>query len=136
MEKNKIKIAGYSTLISAVGLTLSGCGKYDDGPGFSLRTKKARLVGEWEAVQMGNEVLPQNGYGIEWEFEKDGDFKFTYNYGTYSYSYSGDWEFSSDKEDIEIEFDGTIQDFEIKRLTNKELWLEDPDNQEWKFEAL
>ena len=31
--------------------------------------------------------------------------------------------------------DGTVQTFEIKRLTNKELWLEDETNQEWRLEA-
>jgi len=131
----KNKITGYTSIVGAVGLSLTGCGKYDDGPRFSLLTKKARLVGEWEAVQMGNQIMPQNGYGVEWEFEKDGDFEFKYSYGTYSYSYAGDWEFSTDKEEIELEIGGYIQDWEIKRLTNKELWLEDPSNQEWRFES-
>jgi hypothetical protein len=65
------------------------------------------------------------------EFDKDGDFEisssFTYT-DNYGYTYSGtntvegEWEFSSDKEEIELDFDdGSYQEIEITRLTNKEL---------------
>jgi hypothetical protein len=130
-----LKKAGYTALAGTMGVAVSSCGKYEDGPGISLLTKKARLVREWEVVQMGNQVLPQNGYSLEFEFEKDGDFKQSYSYGTYSYSYAGDWEFSNDKEEIEITMMGQVTDFEILRLTNKELWFEDQSNQEWRLEA-
>lgn len=116
-------------------LNFQSCGKYEDGPAFSLRSKTSRITGEWEVVQIGAVAYPQNGYSIEFEFEKNGDFTFTYSYGTYSYSYLGDWEFSSNKEELDIIVDGTVETFEIKRLTNKELWLEDNTNQEWKLEA-
>lgn len=134
MNKTAVKQAGYATAIGVLGVTLNSCGKYDDGPNFSLRTKKARLVGEWEVEQIGTQVIGQ-GYSLEMEFEKDGDLKFTYSYGTYSYTYAGEWEFSSDKEDLELIIDNEVQTFEIKRLTNKELWFEDIDNDEWKLEA-
>lgn len=116
-------------------LNFQSCGKYEDGPAFSLRSKTSRITGEWEVVQIGSDVYPQNGYSIEFEFEKDGDFTFTYSYDGYSYSYLGEWEFSSDKEELDLIVDGSVETFEIKRLTNKELWLEDDTNQEWKLEA-
>lgn len=135
MEKNLIKTTGYASAIAVLAFNMQSCKKYEDGPGFSLRTKKARLVGDYEVVRIGNQSYPQGGYSIEMEFEKDGDFSFTYSYGTYSYSYAGDWEFSSDKEDLEIKFGSFIEVFEIKRLTNKEVWLEDTSNDEWRLEA-
>ena len=135
MTKEILKKTGYATAVTVLAFNMQSCGKYDDGPGFSLRTKKARLVGDWEVVRIDNQVFPQNGYSLEMEFEKDGDLKTTYSYGTYSYSYAGDWAFSSKKEDLLITIDGNAQIFEIKRLTNKELWLEDDSNQEWKLEA-
>lgn len=116
-------------------VNFSSCKKYEDGPSLSLRTKKSRLTGEWEVVRVGNQSFPYNGYSLEMEFDKDGDLDFKYSYGTYSYSYKGDWEFSGDKEELELSFDGQITDFEILRLTNKELWLEEPNsNQEWRLE--
>lgn len=135
MERATLKNAGYVTLVGAMGFSLQGCKKYDDGPAFSLRTKKSRLVGEWDVVQVGSQVFPQNGYSLEMEFEKDGDFKFTYTDGSYSYSYAGDWEFSSDKEELDLILNGSVETFEIKRLTNKEVWLENSSNEEWKLEA-
>lgn len=130
--KNTLFLA--ATVITV--LNFQSCSKYEDGPSFSLRTKKARLAGEWEVVRVGNETYPQDGYSIEMEFDKEGDFKYTFLYATYSYSYNGDWEFSSDKEELEIEIDNEVQTFEILRLTNKELWLEDEEtNDEWRLEA-
>ena len=120
-------------------LNFHSCKKYDDGPSFTLRTTTARLTGEWEIVKIGSEIYPQDGYSLEFEFEKDGDFtyKYEYSYGgqNYSYSYGGEWEFSSDKENIEINLNGSVSDFEINRLTNKELWIEN-DAVEWKLEKL
>ena len=62
---------------------------------------------------------------------------YSYNYGgtTYSYTYSGEWEWENNKEEIEIELNGYVQDFKIKKLTNKELKLE-YDNDEWEFEKM
>jgi hypothetical protein len=117
-------------------LNFQSCGKYEDGPGFSLRSKTARLTGEWEVVRVGATSYPHDGYSVEFEFEKSGDFSQTVSEVGYgSYSYTGDWEFASDKENLEIIVDGALIDFEIKRLTNEELWLEDEFNQEWRLEA-
>lgn len=130
---------GKSTLFLAATivtvLNFSSCSKYEEGPMFSLRTKKARITGEWEIVRIGTEVYPQNGYSLEMEFEKDGDLKYTYSYGTYSYTYLGEWEFSSDKEELDIIFENQVQSFEIIKLKNDEVWLEDPQNLEWRLEA-
>ncbi|MCD4791703.1 MAG: hypothetical protein K8R54_00590 [Bacteroidales bacterium] len=110
-------------------LNFSNC-KYDDGPAVSLLTKTMRLTGEWEVIEIDNE----NVYGLYLEFEKDGDFTFTYSYDGYSYSYEGDWEWESGKEAIEITVDGEKEEFDILRLTNKELWFEDENNNEWQCE--
>ncbi len=101
-------------------LNFSSCGKYEEGPNFTLRTKKGRLTGEWEVVKMAGQNMPSS-YEIEFEFEKDGDFKYTYSYSgggsSYSYSYNGEWDWKNDKEDIKLEInvDGFnyILDFEI-----------------------
>lgn len=133
MKKTQKTLFFAATLMTV--LNFASCGKYDDGPGFSLRSKTSRITGEWEVVRIGSQTFPNQGYSLEFEFEKKGDFKYTYAYGTYSYSYAGDWEFSNDKEELELTFDGTVEIFEIKRLTNKELWLEDSTNDEWRLEA-
>ncbi|MEX1192731.1 MAG: hypothetical protein WEA99_12225 [Brumimicrobium sp.] len=119
-------------------LNFYSCSKYEDGPKFSLRTKKARLTGEWEVVRIGNESFPQNGYSLEMVFEKDGDFEYKYSYDNYSYTYSGDWAFTSDKEKVVLSINNGAggQTLEILRLKNNELWFEDSNNEEWRLEAL
>ncbi|PKR81416.1 hypothetical protein CW751_05000 [Brumimicrobium salinarum] len=119
-----------------IALNFQSCSKYEEGPKFSLRTKANRLKGDWEVVRIGNQMFPSGGYSLEMSFEKGGDFSFNYSYGFYSYGYFGEWEFSSDKEDLRLFFDNELQTFEILRLTNKELWMESNiSNEEWRLEA-
>jgi hypothetical protein len=115
------------------------CKKYEEGPAFTLRTKKMRLTGEWEL----DKIILQDGtvytsYNIEWEFEKDGDFKQTYVYSYYGSSYvsteNGDWEWEDGKENIEIQVGSSVSEYEIIRLTNKELIVEDDYSNEYEFE--
>jgi hypothetical protein len=126
---NKVLLAG--GLATVVGF--SGCKKYEDGPYFSLLTKKQRLTGDWEVKKLmseGDNVIG-NGVDVEMEFDKDGDFEistqvtYTGYYGqiySYSNTVKGEWEFSNNKEEIELDFDdGSYQEIEITRLTNKEL---------------
>ena len=133
MNKKNGTLLLAATMITV--LNFHSCKKYDDGPSFTLRSKKGRLTGEWELVKLDGQSI--TGYDIEWEFEKDGDFSQSYSYSSSSYSYSGEWEFSSDKEEIEIQMNGSSSstDFEIKRLTNKELTVE-YDGDEWEFEKI
>jgi hypothetical protein len=99
-------------------------------------------------------------FDIELEFEDDGDFslrasydvEITYSYygSNYTYDYEfeiserGDWDFSGDKEEIDLDFDSNDygdyfdawdrRTFVIKKLTTKELILEAENGAEWTFE--
>jgi hypothetical protein len=135
--KNSKKLA-YASLAGVAALTVSSCGKYEDGPKLSLLSKKTRVAGDWEVKSVGSQVLGAD-YGLTMTFDKDGSMKYSYTYGTQSYSYAGSWDFSSDKENLVITLDGDIDTLEIKRLTNKEMWLDDDysavDGDIWKLEA-
>ena len=83
---------------------------------------------------------------MEWEFEKDGDFEQAINgdislsfYGSsisypLNYSFDGEWEWEDNKETIEVEVSGSSEEFEIKKLTNSELKIEDENGVEYEFE--
>ena len=118
--------------VLAIAIGFSGCQKYEDGPWFSLLTKKQRVTGEWEVKTLMNDGTNQIGnnggqtYALDMEFDEDGNFElkmfFSYQGTSISEAFGGEWEFSSDKEEIELDFDdGTYQEIEITRLTNKEL---------------
>ncbi len=134
---NKVLLAGGL----ATTVALAGCQKYDDGPAFSLLTKKQRLTGDWEITKWipygGEDYIDgvwDNGLfiqdDVEVEFDDDGDFDMRilrtiqsqYGYvNTYVYSFDGEWEFSNDKEEIELDFEnGGNLEIEITRLTNKQ----------------
>ena len=129
MKNNNLLLLA-ATLVTV--LNFQSCSKYDENPAFSLSTKKSRLAGEWEIVKVNGQSSNQY-FGPDetyfFEFEKDGDFEFGYtetDYGTtYTYSYSGEWEWENNKKEIEIELQGYVIDFEIIKLTKKELILED-----------
>lgn len=110
----------------------SSCSKYEDGPSMSLRTKKARLTGEWELQEIdGNNV---SGEEI-WEFVSDGDFEATYEDDGDKTTNKGEWTWEDEKEKIEIDIDdGGKFEMEILRLTNSELIMEDDDGDEYEFE--
>lgn len=137
-----LKNLTYFTIAGASALGLSGCGKYEDGPNISLLTKKSRVAGDWKVKSIGSQVMGTN-YSIDMTFEKNGDLMVTsaYSYQGYSgnYSYAGSWDFASDKDQLSLTVDGSIQLYEIKRLTNKEMWLDDDitslDGDIWKLEA-
>jgi hypothetical protein len=60
------------------GLQFASCGKYEEGPAFSLRTKTARLAGEWtiEKLTVDGEDLTAfaAAFITNTEFTKDGDY--------------------------------------------------------------
>ncbi len=118
------------SIVGALYLS-SGCGKYEEGPELSLMSKKARVTGEWEVTKMlgdDGEEYDMGNMDMTWTFEKDGSFAsaMTFEYGGVSYTYDekGEWEFSEDKEELDIEIDGDVESFEILRLSNKEMFLE------------
>ena len=125
-------------------LNFNSCGKYEDGPKFSLKSKTSRLVGEWEVIKIDNDKFTDESLYLE--FEKDGDFSLTYEYDydgtTERYTYDGDWEWDSKKEVIEMKFDDNDLDkldFEVKRLSKDELWFESDDGdykQDWECEKV
>lgn len=107
---------------------LFGCGKYEEGPFFSLRTKKMRVTGEWEMdeIVVDNQNYTSAYNFFEIEFTNDNDFTERVQVGGFeTFTSEGEWEFKRGKEEIELDYDdGTRVDFTIIRLTNTELWIE------------
>ncbi|MEX1193140.1 MAG: hypothetical protein WEA99_14315 [Brumimicrobium sp.] len=122
-------------VLATVFLLGSSCSKYEEGPAFSLRTKKARLAGEWEADKYvspdGDESNADDDGTME--FDKDGTVTLSYD----GFSLNGEWEFTKSKEylEIELEFFGQTDTEEMKilRLKNDELWLESEDGSQMHY---
>jgi len=106
-------------------LVLGSCKKYEEGPGFSLRSKKARVAGEWkiekEIYNGQDEPLDADDKDDVWKFDKDGTFEFQ---DPGNSTQKGKWSFDDKKEKITLTDDGSSFAFviEVIRLTNKEFW--------------
>jgi hypothetical protein len=132
MKKLSILFAAFAVVMFA------SCGKYEDGPGLSLRSKKARVVGEWtieSAIQSGVDITSSitSGGTIDVAFDKDGVYTYTYSYIIFGQnvngSVSGTWDFSDDKTSLVVtNGSGNSESSKILRLTNSELWLEQSDS--------
>jgi hypothetical protein len=136
---SKLKKISCFSLAGVAALTVTSCGKYEDGPGLTLLTKKSRVAGSWDVKSIGSQVIATSGYSLNMNFEKNGSATFSYTYSGGNSAYIGSWDFASDKENLLINIDGSAQLYEIKRLTNKEMWLDDDissiDGDIWKLEA-
>jgi hypothetical protein len=133
-----IKNPGIVAIATAVVIfNFTSC-KYEDGPNISLRSKKARLTGEWEVKYIGGTGMSSNDMEITLEFDKDGDLEFNQTYSYYGSSYTnsqkGEWEWEDGKKSLEITLDRNKQEWEITRLTNKEFEFEDENNDKWELE--
>lgn len=117
----------------------AACNKYEDGPKFTLLSKKDRLANTWKVdkniAKNGTITYPNANDKSTMTIEKDGDV-IIFN-GALSISVNGTWQFINDKESIRISINfigqSTSSEARILRLKNKELWLRADDGTETHF---
>jgi hypothetical protein len=123
---NTMKKLFYITIITAVFAAFSSCGKYEEGPAVSFRSKKARMVNVWkesEYVDPNGTVTVITNPGTM-ELTKDGQVFFNGS------SLGTTWDFSDGKEELVLTTTAfsitTSTKYPILRLKNEELWIKDP----------
>ncbi|MFT7298624.1 MAG: hypothetical protein ACI9WO_001437 [Sphingobacteriales bacterium] len=111
-------------LIIPIILSLVACGKYDEGPSLSLRSKENRITNNWTEVERVINGTDTTIRDFCYEFGKDGVFE-DYFPGPMSYALKlGTWELTDEKTNLTLNWSSRIDVYKIKRLTNKEFWLE------------
>ena len=124
------KVLSYSlTAVFVFALAFTGCKKYEDGPLFSLASKKSRVVNVWAI-----EKVLSNGYDVtsDWvalfpdysvEFKNDNSYILSW---TSSLAETGTWDFDSSKENIILTPSNTAaaSKWKILRLKSDEAWIE------------
>jgi len=106
-------------------LILASCGKYEEGPSFSLRYKSARITGTWKDVAINDSSYTNGNIMI---FDIDGNFTIKDSYQ--NETQYGKWAFTNNKQgiirNIDFYLSGYYYSFRdtliIIRLTNSELW--------------
>ena len=109
---------------------LNSCNKYENGPKFTLLSKKARLANSWKLVRatLNGEILQfnSNAYTNTTIIGKDGTYEILAESSQNGYTNQyGTWEFGEDKETIIIDLEpsGFSNEYTISKLKDKELWL-------------
>lgn len=129
---NKLTTIGALTLITIAPL-VTGCGKYEEGPDFSLRSRKERIANTWrvEKAMNGSDDVTSVFNQYELKMTKDGDATLTANYSlgslTFEFATSGNWSLGNNAEDLELDFENNDADetYGILRLKEEELWLKE-----------
>lgn len=105
-------------------LMISACSKYEEGPAFSLRSKKSRMVNDWKLVSSdtnGQTYMNPTLYLLK--PKKDEKFDMNIKYGDQIFSVKGTWEFSNDKERLFLTYENDNNFFyKIIKLTKDEFW--------------
>lgn len=124
----------FTIILLALTISLaifSSCGKYEEGPGFSLRSKKSRVVNTWvidKYLLNGNDAtaIMLAAYGEHSLLFNSDD---SYEFSTVPGRKKGTWSFDSKKDKLEFEESGTNVKYnqKIMRLTANEMWLLDED---------
>ncbi|MBN2777647.1 MAG: hypothetical protein JXR36_08385 [Bacteroidales bacterium] len=133
------KLAIILTIVAATAMIFSSCGKYDEGPAFSLLTKKARITGTWTLSEMtaNDSVQDITGVTMKYTLEKDGTGSGEFGWGGLTFTSDIEWEFDDTKENLRVkskdpitgEWDTEWAESKIIRLTNSECWMEETDTE-------
>jgi hypothetical protein len=111
-----------------LAFTITSCNKYEDGPKFSLLTKKSRLANTWvveeaTSTSTNGTVTSTTSYFSTYTLtiKKDGTYTSTFG----NFADNGTWTLGEDKDDIRFlsSASGSTEDsYRILRLKSKELW--------------
>ena len=135
MNKPKHNFPRFIVLVFV--LSAFSCQKYDDGPFFSLRSKKARVVNQWQAELVArNDIEVSERYlTYTMDFTDSEEFAWslrTTTDSTQTLSVNGTWAFASTNEQIKLTFPSDpfgaqagerLIYLDILRLKEDELWV-------------
>lgn len=121
------KLAIYVFALSLTAAGISSCGKYEEGPGFSLMSKKARVTNTWKLTKVevnGQDNTPsESSYSFTVTLKDDETLSASQTIFSLPYNVTGTWAFSSDKANLILTANSETSTYEIIRLTNKEMKL-------------
>ena len=123
------------TLAFLGSIALSSCSKYEDGPAFSLRSKKERVANTWRvesATNNGSDVTSAfDQYQLQMLSDGDATLAALYTLGEFTFEFetNGTWTLESTGEVLRLDFENNAADesYEILRLKEDELWLREKD---------
>jgi hypothetical protein len=118
-----LKLSNFIGVIIMI-VTIYGCKKYEDGPGLSFHSKKARVANTWKIDKYYVNGVDQTAsyYSTRQNyrqiFDLNGEYAETYtNFGT-----TGIWNFIDNKNEINLTVGNSVKVLVIEKLKSKEFW--------------
>ena len=105
-----------------VALILPSCGKYEEGPSISFRSKTSRLVNDWKIdkwYEGGGDITQiqlANKPNFVLSITEDGQLIESYSVGSSTNSVAKTWEFTSDKKNVVVTVGCSSLSYEILKL--------------------
>ena len=118
-----------------LGIALSSCNKYEDGPSISLRSRAARVAGDWKvkkATSDGQDITSiLTGFNYSINYTKDGNYTATMTFMGTTDTEKGTWEFyDNDTKMISTDAAGLKDTMAITMLKNAEMHLKSLDGKD------
>ncbi|MCB0622022.1 MAG: hypothetical protein KDC41_25690 [Saprospiraceae bacterium] len=131
----------HATIAILALLLLFGCKRYEEGPYFTLLSKKNRISGNWEVVTATTTTgldFTADLAGYHFDLSRDGQASIEYPGLSGPAVLTGEWTLEFNKSVFQWEVEGDtlgfyysrFEQFDILRLTNEDFWLIDRDNAE------
>ncbi|MEO9872359.1 hypothetical protein [Ekhidna sp.] len=123
-ERNSWKSSIMLSYLFICFVMLFSCSKDDAGP-----SQTDLLIGKWNLEEI-NGVNLNSSLQVEVTFEANGDYEEEINENGELERFTGEWEWNNDQDEIAIDYDQNISDWEldVEMLTADELELDDGNN--------
>ena len=132
--KRMRQLLGILALTSMLSAGLSGCGKYEEGPWMSFRSRTERVANKWKIEKWTEKGVDQTAQalllGLTWEFTDDGKATMTVSFMGKTESKTGTWAFANDDLEIDITMGGDKDSFTILKLKESEFWIKSKDDKD------
>lgn len=115
-------------LLSFLLIILISCGRYEDGPDFSIYKPEKRLINTWRFItyQDGSDNRTPAYLDSVIDFKDNNLVRICTE--DFSGCREGRWDFLNDKNDLQLILGNEAITFEIRRLKSDEIWLENFDS--------
>jgi len=122
------KLAFYAFALTLIAAGISSCGKYEEGPGISLLTKKNRITNVWNLASRTTNGNTTSLSNTTWTVTINDDDSYNSKatvFGITVLNENGSWKFSNDKLQLLTIPSGSsnTDSWDIVRLTKDELKL-------------
>ena len=123
-------------VLLTVSIVINSCNKFDEGVNFSIRSEEKRLINTWEYISVfdiSTSKLQTSGFeGWTETLKKDGTYEKKIIYFSDESFYTGTWQYDGETTltlSYIVHQNQIDETFEIKRLSNKELFLKNSEKE-------